>query len=66
MCCGQVNYIDFMQQYAVIKSRIRSLTLNKEVEQLRKQLRTEKEQRKMKPSGSTTDNFSLVNHSPFS
>lgn len=64
MCCGQVNYIDFTQQYAAIKSRIRSLTLNKEVEQLCKQLRTEKEQRKMKPSGNTTDNFSLVNHFP--
>ena len=28
--------------------------------------KNEKEQRKTKPSGSTTDNFSLVNHSPFS
>lgn len=37
MCCGQVNYIDFTQQYAAIKSRIMSLTLNKEVEQLCKQ-----------------------------
>lgn len=63
--CGQENYIYFTQQYAAIKSKIMSLTLNKQVEQLCKQeLRTEKEHRKMKPPGSTTDNFSLVNHSP--